>query len=120
MTPAWAEPSPGRKETRLDDTTLKLRDLKRSFLFIFVFLRDCLGIFTSWKKLRVNREVPKSPVNKGNKGCLITEKFKTAYPRMPARIKINAARILWFFFSFRIKKRDREIKRKAIILDRAG
>ncbi len=92
--------------------------LINSFLSILILSICCFGMtvfdFIEW----IIVEVPKSPVNSGRSGCLMS-RFSVANPRNPARMKIRIAFVL-DSFSLQTKNIDIQIRKNAIIRWKKG
>ena len=111
---AWLAPRPGRNAVigavKTEERIAFLKDRGG-----FIFLREiifCLGIFVFSLMLRKRLLPPNKPVNKGKRGCF-KFRFKVEIPKKPDKIKIKNAEDL--FFSFRIIKKDINIKRRGMM-----
>ena len=99
ITAAWPVPNPGRNETKGD----AINDAEIAFEYCFrfgnrdfIFVIFCCGISCFLFIEVINDEIPKSPVNKGNKGCGEVM-LKVIMPKIPAKRNIKSARSFEFF-----------------------
>ena len=93
MIAAWDEPRPGKKE-QIGETMIVARvGLISCFLFRFSFSIDCFGMIVLDLIEWIIVEVPKRPVRRGRRGCLMS-RFRVAKPINPASAKMRMAFVL--------------------------